>query len=166
MNLILSFNTKIPDCIESVPDKIELKSVKNETYNNSRISKDILGLITFIAIINFFSNITLTGFQSWMPTFFRVNRNIDAILVGQSLSLFWIGLTLGRILVSFLSKKIKVEKILYVLTITCSLFAVSSLLVKGAFLYYYCIFWLVLPILGSILPYYPLELLYSITEGI
>jgi FHS family glucose/mannose:H+ symporter-like MFS transporter len=54
---------------------------------------------------------------SWAPTFFRIDKLFDIYSAGLMISIFWIGILVGRLLVSFLSYKIKAGTLLIFLSI-------------------------------------------------
>jgi FHS family glucose/mannose:H+ symporter-like MFS transporter len=54
---------------------------------------------------------------SWAPTFFRIDKLFDIYSAGLMISIFWIGILVGRLLVSFLSYKVKAGTLLIFLSI-------------------------------------------------
>jgi len=54
---------------------------------------------------------------SWAPTFFRIDKLFDIYSAGLMISIFWIGILAGRLLISFLSYKIKAGTLLIFLSI-------------------------------------------------
>lgn len=54
---------------------------------------------------------------SWAPTFFRVEKLFDIYSAGLIVSVFWVGILIGRLIISFLSYKIKAGTLLILLSI-------------------------------------------------
>jgi len=72
-------------------------------------------LLTMIAL--FFYVITEVIVSIWSPTFFRILKHFDIQSAGLMLTILWMGIFLGRLLLSFLSYKIKTAYMLIILTI-------------------------------------------------
>ncbi len=53
----------------------------------------------------FLCMISMVTVFSWSPTFFRIDKSFDLYSASLIVSLFWTGILLGRLLVSFLSYK-------------------------------------------------------------
>jgi FHS family glucose/mannose:H+ symporter-like MFS transporter len=82
-------------------------------FNDKRIN------IIFIVgcIIGFFYCGSETVMTAWLPTFLRSVRSMDIFFAGFSVSLFWIGILTGRIIVSILAGKFKSNYIMLILSV-------------------------------------------------
>ena len=85
-----------------------------------------VGLFFLIALASFMMAAAQQGFSTWMPSFLRIERDYNSILAGQSLSLFWAILSIGRLVVGIISKRIRLEKIVIFLSLPCFIFAFIS----------------------------------------
>ncbi len=56
------------------------------------------------------------GLAGYIPTFLRLEKGFDEVLAGQILSYFWLSTIFGRIIIGFLTKKIKILYILLGIT--------------------------------------------------
>jgi MFS family permease len=101
------------------PTKENIINFKN-IFKNKKIN--IYLLLTLIA--NFLYVITEAIIVSWAPTFFRLYRFFDVSSAGFALTLLWIGIVLGRIIVATLTNKVKTGYILIIL----SLLSITSLI--------------------------------------
>jgi len=54
---------------------------------------------------------------SWAPTFYRIEKLFDVYSAGLMISIFWVGILAGRLLISFLSYKIKGGTLLIFLSV-------------------------------------------------
>jgi len=54
---------------------------------------------------------------SWAPTFYRIEKLFDVYSAGLMISIFWVGILVGRLLISFLSYKIKGGTLLIFLSV-------------------------------------------------
>jgi MFS transporter, FHS family, glucose/mannose:H+ symporter len=77
--------------------------------------KNIYMILTVILML-FYVMSEVTVF-SWAPTFFRIEKLFDLYSASFIVSIFWIGILAGRLLVSFLSYKFKAGTLLIVLSI-------------------------------------------------
>ncbi|MES0342058.1 MAG: hypothetical protein ABUK08_07075, partial [Candidatus Humimicrobiaceae bacterium] len=57
------------------------------------------------------------GIAFWLPTFLRLNKSFPTILASQILSYFWFSFVIGRFIIGFLSRKIKIINILLIVTL-------------------------------------------------
>ncbi len=64
---------------------------------------------------------------SWAPTFFRVEKLFNLFSASLVVSIFWIGILIGRIAISFLSYKIKAGTLLIVLSIISTIGLFSAI---------------------------------------
>src|SRR4030065_1036423 len=71
--------------------------------------------LTMIAL--FFYVIAEMTVSIWSPTFFRILKHFDLKSAGLILTILWIGIFSGRLLVAFISHKIKTGYMLMILTI-------------------------------------------------
>ncbi len=90
---------------------------------NSR-SKNIFIIIT--AVILLLYTYSETVFFSWMPTFLRLEKSFDLFSAGLMISIFYGGVLIGRLLVSFLSYRIRANLILVVMAVV-SLLSISAI---------------------------------------
>jgi len=135
VNFIFSLFIKIPSAEEYDNRQLILNSnaVKSSSPKIvSNFTKLTIGLIILLSVIIFTNTATEVGFTSWMPTFMRLNKGFSNVLAGQSLSLFWLAMLVGRLLVGLLSRWFKIEIILIFLCIACFISAISSVLVKNS----------------------------------
>lgn len=68
--------------------------------------------LTVTVFILIFYMISETIMFSWSPTFFRIDKLFDAYEAGLVLSLFWIGMLIGRLLISVISYKLRSDFLL------------------------------------------------------
>ena len=97
-------------------DAIPLKNL----FNNKKIN--IYFLLTLIA--NFLYVITEAIIVTWAPTFFRLYRFFNIRDAGLILTLLWVGIISGRVIVATFTNKIKAGYILLILL----LLSITSLL--------------------------------------
>jgi len=69
------------------------------------------------AILMLFYVMSEVTIFSWAPTFFRVEKLFDLYSASLIVSVFWIGILAGRLIISFLSYKFKAGTLLMVLSI-------------------------------------------------
>ena len=78
--------------------------------------KNIYMIFTLILMLLYvMSEVTIF---SWAPTFFRVEKLFDIYSASFVVSMFWIGILAGRLIISYLSYKFKTGNLLMVLSIT------------------------------------------------
>jgi fucose permease len=90
-----------------------------ETFKSKK--KNIYMLLTSILML-FYVMSEVTIF-SWSPTFFRVEKLFNIFNAGLVVSVFWIGILAGRLIISVLSYRIKAGTLLIIL----SLISISGL---------------------------------------
>ncbi len=73
--------------------------------------------MVFTAILMLFYVMSEVTIFSWAPTFFRVEKLFDLYSASLVASLFWLGILVGRLLISFLSYRFKAGILLFVLSI-------------------------------------------------
>ena len=71
----------------------------------------------FTAIMMLFYVMSEVTIFSWAPTFFRVEKLFDLYSASIIVSVFWIGILIGRLIISFLSYKFKAGNLLMALSI-------------------------------------------------
>jgi MFS transporter, FHS family, glucose/mannose:H+ symporter len=92
----------------------ETKTISmKELFKNKNIN---IYLILTLVIYLFYAMSEVTVF-SWAPTFFRIEKLFDLYSASFVVSLFWIGVLIGRLLVSFLSYKFRSGNLLIGLSI-------------------------------------------------
>jgi MFS family permease len=80
-------------------------------------------------VLMFFYCISETVMATWSPTFLRAERALDIRYAGLIVSIFWLGILIGRIIVSFFAGKRNSNKIMLFL----SILAFSSLILFVVF---------------------------------
>ena len=71
----------------------------------------------FTAIMMLFYVMSEVTIFSWAPTFFRIEKLFDLYSASIIVSVFWIGILAGRLIISFLSYKFKAGNLLMALSI-------------------------------------------------
>jgi fucose permease len=108
LNLILLAFLKVPEPKVSGNNKMfTLKSFKRLDRRMAFFILLVFSLLFYVA--------AESGITSWLPTFLRLDRGLSNVLAGRILSFFWISIMVGRIIIGFLTRKIK---LLYILIIT------------------------------------------------
>ena len=105
---IFSIRKNQPD----LPDKKDNVSMK-EFFKCKE--KNIYMVFTVILML-FYVMSEVTIF-SWAPTFFRIEKLFDISSAGLIVSVFWIGILAGRLIISFLSYKLKAGTLLIMLSV-------------------------------------------------
>ncbi len=94
--------------------------------------KNIYMILT--SVLMFFYVIAEVIMFSWAPTFFRVEKLFSLINASFVVSLFWIGILVGRLVISVLSYRIKAGTLLIILSIisltgvSCAIFVNSQII--------------------------------------
>lgn len=93
--------------------------VEKKTFSMKGIfkykNKNIYMLFTAILMMLYImSEVTIF---SWAPTFFRIEKLFDLYSASLIVSVFWIGILAGRLIISFLSYKFKAGTLLMVLSV-------------------------------------------------
>lgn len=88
---------------------------------NSR-SKNSFIIIT--AVILFLYTYSETVFFSWMPTFLRLEKSFDLFNAGLMISIFYGGILIGRLFVSFITYRVRANIILLIMAVV-SLLSIS-----------------------------------------
>lgn len=99
-------------------DMSTLENKKTEDLANIRNMAKIKNRSIFVLLsaIMFFYVCAEIGLVTWIPLFLRLNKFFNRLLAGQVLSFFWFATIVGRIFTGFLTKKIKILKILVSMT--------------------------------------------------
>lgn len=93
---------------------VEKKTISiKELFKNK--NKNIYLILTVILML--LSMMSMVTVFSWSPTFFRIEKLFDLYSASLIVSLFWIGILAGRLMVSFLSYKLKSDTLLMVLSV-------------------------------------------------
>ena len=95
----------------------------------SHKDKNIYMLFTVILMM-FYVMSEVTIF-SWAPTFFRVAKLFDLYSASIIVSIFWIGIFAGRIMISFLSYKFKAGTLLMALSVISIIGLVTAIFSTG-----------------------------------
>lgn len=114
--LYLSFKRGKPSKKIEVEEKIILKQIFFSKNNNF--------IFILVAAMLFFYGLTETIIFTFAPTFFRIEKLINPQIAGLSLSVFWIAISIGRIIISTLLCRLKVNLVALGLT----LFSLAALL--------------------------------------
>lgn len=72
-----------------------------------------------------------TGLATWIPTFLRLDKEFTSMLAGQVISLFWFSTIIGRLLIGFLTKKVKIINLLMMITALAILFSISGIYLEN-----------------------------------
>ena len=106
--LFITLRRKI-DNISPIQKTVSLKIV----FANKKTN-----LYLFLTVIILFFYVTSEAVLTiWSPTFFRMLKHFDVQSAGLMLTFLWIGILAGRLLVGFLSYRIKTGYMLIILTI-------------------------------------------------
>ena len=54
-----------------------------------------------------------SGINSWIPTYLRIEKNFSAVFAGNTISFFWLAVTLGRLATGYFSRKTRSTYILF-----------------------------------------------------
>ncbi|HAJ95768.1 MAG TPA: hypothetical protein DCP02_06000, partial [Actinobacteria bacterium] len=90
---------------KSIPLKEIFRDKKRNIY---------MVLTAILMVFYIMSEVTIS---SWAPTFFRVEKLFDLYSASLILSVFWIGILIGRLTISILSYKFKASILLIVLSV-------------------------------------------------
>jgi len=133
-NFAISLFLKIPES-DNYMQRNQLKTDKEYRIRDislkNKLSVFTIVILLMLLLTQFSSSVTLQGFSFWMPTFLRIERDSSGILAGQILSLYWAVIGIGRLIVGIVSRKIRLEKILLLLSSFCFVFAVISIAINN-----------------------------------
>ena len=108
VSYIFSIRKNQPD----LQDKKDIVSMKEFfKYKEKNI------YMVFTVILMLFYVMSEVTIFSWAPTFFRIEKLFDIYSAGLIVSVFWIGTLAGRLIISFLSYKLKAGTLLIMLSI-------------------------------------------------
>jgi fucose permease len=100
----------------NIPDT-RLKKIRGSIKTFKPVTLD-KGAVFFLLVFAIFFYVSAEmGLVIWFPTFLRLNKLFSSILASQVLSFFWLSFVAGRLLIGFLTKKVKILNILLVVTI-------------------------------------------------
>jgi fucose permease len=117
------------------------KETKN--YSSSRLgfkeifidrTKNIVFFLTLVAAIFYCASETVVG--TWAPTFFRISRNMNIQSAGYALTLFWLFVIIGRLIILFIAGRVKAVKIMSVISIIAIIFMVVVVFMHTRILIY------------------------------
>jgi fucose permease len=103
---------KVKKVNQDLSKEKKITSIK-ELFKNK--NKNIY--LIFTGILMFLAMMSLVTVFSWSPTFFRTERLFDLYSASLIVFLLWIGILIGRLLISFLSYKFKAGNLLIGLSI-------------------------------------------------
>jgi FHS family glucose/mannose:H+ symporter-like MFS transporter len=94
------------------PESIQKPSFKKIfKYRN----KNIFLVLSLVILVFYFIQETIIF--TWYPTFLRLGRSFDVYSAGYVISVFWVGIMVGRLIISVLSYKVRADHILFGLCI-------------------------------------------------
>lgn len=100
----------------NIPDT-RLKKIRDSIKTFKPVTLD-KGAVFFLLVFAIFFYVSAEmGLVIWFPTFLRLNKLFSSLLASQVLSFFWLSFVAGRLLIGFLTKKVKILNILLVVTI-------------------------------------------------
>ena len=100
----------------NIPDT-RLKKIRGSIKTFKPVALDKGAVFFLLVFAIFFYVCAEMGLVIWFPTFLRLNKSFSSILASQVLSFFWLSFVAGRLLIGFLTKKVKILNILLVVTI-------------------------------------------------
>lgn len=122
INFVLLMFTRIPEPHLNI-SVADYAVSDGETKGKKRFSglksifkiKFLLLAAVFAAI--FFYVCLESGINSWMPTFLRLNKNFTPVFAGNALAFFWLTVVAGRLILGWLSTKVRISYLLMALSI-------------------------------------------------
>ncbi|MBC8387125.1 MAG: MFS transporter [Actinobacteria bacterium] len=115
--------------------KDEILTKKREKINFRKIFHDRRKNMVFI-IVAFgliFYSIADTSLIVWSPTFFRVERMFSMQAAGYVISIFWMAVIIGRIIVSPVLGKIQANRVLFMLSTIAIIFTSFTIFSRTKF---------------------------------
>ncbi|MBM3699713.1 MAG: MFS transporter [Actinobacteria bacterium] len=88
------------------------------------INKNINIVFIFGCLLLFFYSISETVMAAWSPTFLRTEKLFDINSASTAISIFWIAVLTGRIIISFIAGRIKTNYIILVLSVIAAIFMI------------------------------------------
>mgnify|MGYP005846242975 CR=1 FL=1 len=109
---------------------IILKEQQKINLREIFINKNLNIIFILGCVFLFFYCISETIIAAWSPTFLRTIRSVDIQLVSLAVSVFWVAIFAGRMIVSFIAGKVKTNYIMLTLAtigvISMSLFVFTK----------------------------------------
>jgi len=93
-------------------EKVKIKILEKTIHPKKAFSRGKTVFLVLTAAMLVFNMISQTIIFSWSPTFFRIMKAFSIYEAGLILSVFWIGVMVGRLLISFLAYKVNTDIIL------------------------------------------------------
>lgn len=106
-------------------EKINFKEIFILRGNNK------IFLITVLAL--FFYGITEAIIYTWSPTFFRIDKLLNSQSAGLTLTIFWISICVGRIIISTILCRIKPNIMIFALTLVSIIALILVILVNSKY---------------------------------
>lgn len=94
-----------------------LKPKNKILFKNIFINKSQNIIFIILAVLAFVYCVSETVMSAWFPTFFRMEGLLDIRSAGLMISIFWAAVLVGRVIISFLSGKIKTNHLILSLSI-------------------------------------------------
>ncbi|MCL6088004.1 MAG: MFS transporter, partial [Actinobacteria bacterium] len=119
---------------------IELHTLKTEIIGNRDQTKRLEFSAITIKLLLLFSFMMLMytasedGLNAWIPTFFRLERGFSTYQASQILSFYWLSIAAGRILISFLVRKVNLMKLTIIISILGFLSTFAGITVENKYL--------------------------------
>jgi FHS family glucose/mannose:H+ symporter-like MFS transporter len=107
--LYLVFEKWKSGSVQVVRERVSFRSVFEDR------KKNIFMVISIVILVFYF--ILETVIFSWFPTFLRLGKSFDVFQAGYTLSIFWLGILVGRLIISVLVYRIKADHILFGLSV-------------------------------------------------
>lgn len=93
---------------QDTEEKIPIKKIFTDSIKNR--------LFIFGLVLIFFYSIAETVMATWSPTFLRMARGFDVTSAGFAVTAFWLGILAGRVIVSFIAGRTRVNLLLLILS--------------------------------------------------
>lgn len=119
---------------------IKLHTLKTEIIGNRDQTKRLEFSAITIKLLLLFSFTMLMytasedGLNAWIPTFFRLERGFSTYQASQILSFYWLSIAAGRILISFLVRKVNLMKLTIIISILGFLSTFAGITVENKYL--------------------------------
>jgi len=98
-------------------------NIGREEFSGIFINKNYNKIFAVSVLALLFYGIAEAVIYTWTPTFFRLDKNLSAQFAGYTLTIFWLAVTMGRILVSTILCRIKP----YIMALCLSILSLISL---------------------------------------
>jgi len=126
---------------------IKRKSNSNNKINNVKtefkgifINKNYNKIFIVSVLTLFFYGITEAVIYTWSPTFFRMDKALTAQFASLTISIFWLAVTIGRILIGIVLCRIKPYIIAFWLTIISLLSLFFMIFISKGYIIFLAIF--------------------------